>query len=66
MLTYRSRVVWNVFVSKNKKRRGGGGALAATYTIFLFFSSCRFVNLNTGQAVQNESERGKNQDYGIP
>ena len=49
MLTYKSRVSWNVFVSKKKKV----GAWAATYTIFFIFFSLFHKFIYTNEAVLN-------------
>ena len=49
MLTYKSWVSYNVFVSKNKKV----GAWAATYAIFFTFLFRCFINLFTNEAVLN-------------
>ena len=49
MLTYKSRVSPNVFVSKKKKV----GACAATYTIFFIFLFRCFINLFTNEVVLN-------------
>ena len=48
MLTYKSRVSYNVFVSKKEKR----GCMSSNVYMFIFLFRC-FINLFTDEAVLN-------------